>query len=358
MKTIRRYMIREVLKTFFLVLAVVIGLYLAIDFLEKVDNFMEAGLPISRLIQFLIYEIPFVVVQVLPVAQLLAVLITVGFMNRHNEIMALKSCGVSIYRLVMPMAALGVVFSMVLFVMAEFIVPVTIGRANHIWNREVRQSSVVSTREKNIWIRGDQSIIHIRYYHPPDQTMYGVTVHRFNERFGLVERIDAEKGVSGGDRWQLENVVVQNFDTGGSASHVNFQASREEDLGIAPEDLFRVAKKSEEMGIAELGRYIEKIQSEGYEATAYQVDWMNKLAFPLVCIIMSLIGVGIAVRSRLREGMVMSVVSGVTVAFLYWVFHSFSLSLGYGEMLPAWIAAWIANLAFICLGGFLLMTAD
>ncbi|MFH1980552.1 MAG: LPS export ABC transporter permease LptG [Pseudomonadota bacterium] len=358
MKTINRYIIREILKTFCLVLGMVIGLYLAIDFLEKVDNFMEAALPISRLIQFLMYEIPFVVVQVLPVAQLLAVLITVGIMNRQNEIIALKSSGVSVYRLMVPVAALGVVFSGILFAMAEFAVPLTIGHANHIWNQEVRKSSAVSSREKNIWIRGDGTIIHIRYYHPADQTIYGVTVNYFDDRFGFKGRLDAEKGTFDGGMWLLETVMAQRFPSGRGLPTVDFEAARSVDLGIVPDDLYRVAKKSEEMGIVELGSYIRKIQSEGYEATAYRVDWMNKLAFPLVCIIMSITGVGIAVRRSLREGMAMSVVYGVAVAFLYWVFHSFCLSLGYGEMLPAWGAAWVANLVFICLSSFLMMTAE
>lgn len=358
MKTINRYITWEILKTFCLVLGLVIGLYLAIDFLEKVDNFMEAGLPISRLIQFLIYEIPFIVVQVLPLAQLLAVLITLGIMNRQNEIVALKSSGVSVYRLLAPVAALGVLSSGVLFVMAEFIVPLTIGHANHIWNREVRKSAAVSTREKNIWIRGEGTIIHIRYYHPADQTIHGVTINYFDERFGFKGRLDAEKGTFAGGRWRLENVVAQQFPSGRGLPTIDFSATRTVDLGIVPDDLFRVAKKSEEMGIVELGRYIRKIQSEGYEATAYRVDWMNKMAFPVVCIIMSITAVSIAVRRSLREGMALSVVYGVAVAFLYWVFHSFCLSLGYGEMLPAWMAAWAANLVFICLSSFLMMTAE
>lgn len=357
MNIISRYIIKEVLKIYGLVLGVVIGLYLAIDFLEKVDNFLEVGLPISRLLAFLLYEIPFVVVQVLPVALLLAVLITVGLMNRHNEIVALRSCGVSVYRTMAPVLMLGAASSLVLFAMAEFLVPLTIGHANRIWHREVQRSTAVSSREKNIWIRGDRTIIHIRYYHPRERKVYGVTVNRFEDGFVYSGRLDAASGVYDEGVWRLSDVVAQRF-SGDAPPSVAFEAVRTVDLGIVPEDLSEVARKSEEMGIVALARYIDKIQSEGYEATAYRVDWMNKLAFPLVCIIMSLAGVGIAVRNALREGLAVSVVFGVAVAFLYWVFHSFCLSLGYGEMLPAAVAAWTANVVFFCLSGVLLMTAE
>ena len=112
------------------------------------------------------------------------------------------------------------------------------------------------------------------------------------------------------------------------------------------------------VGVIALGAYIDKVVSEGYEATTYLVDYHAKFAFPVVCLIMSLLGVAIAARSGVKEGLAMSVVYGIGVAFLYWVFHSFCLSLGYGGVLPVWVAAWTTNLVFLCVSGFLLLHAD
>jgi lipopolysaccharide export system permease protein len=111
------------------------------------------------------------------------------------------------------------------------------------------------------------------------------------------------------------------------------------------------------MGLAELARYIQKVEREGYGATRYRVDYHGKIAAPFVCIFLSVLGTAIALRGKLREGMPVSITFGLGIAFLYWIFNSFCLSLGYAEMLPPVVAAWIANLVFSCAAGFLLLNA-
>jgi lipopolysaccharide export system permease protein len=116
-----------------------------------------------------------------------------------------------------------------------------------------------------------------------------------------------------------------------------------------PEDIKRVVKKSEEMGFLELLAYIKNIENEGYDAYVYKVDLYAKLAFPFVSFIMCLVGAGIASRSKLKESLSVSIFYGICMAFFYWIFYSFCLSLGYGEMLPPFMAAWAANVVFFCL---------
>ncbi len=112
------------------------------------------------------------------------------------------------------------------------------------------------------------------------------------------------------------------------------------------------------MGIVELYNYIHTIESEGYNAIPYRVDFQAKIAFPFVCVVMALAGLGIAVRAGLREGLPMSITFGIGTAFFYWIFFSLTMSLGYGGRLPPWLAAWCANLVFLCLGGLALMGAE
>ena len=45
MSIISRYIVREILRYFSLILLAVVGIYLAVDFFEKIDNFMESGVP-------------------------------------------------------------------------------------------------------------------------------------------------------------------------------------------------------------------------------------------------------------------------------------------------------------------------
>jgi len=358
MTIIVKFISGEIIKYFSMVLIMVIGIYVAVDFLEKVDDFMEAGIALSRMLTFFVYEIPFIISQIAPVALLLAVLITFGLMNKNNEIIALKSSGTSIYYLMRPVLVLGIVFSLLLGILSEFIVPATRVKANRIWLQEVRKEAAIASREKNIWVKGNRSILHIKYYNPVAKTINGISLNRFDDTFRLVMRIDARKGQFENGLWRLQDVIRQQFKPGAKQPFVNLAEALAVDLDIVPEDLARVAKKSEEMGFAELYRYIRKVEAEGYDAVKYRTDLHAKFAFPLVCVIMSLAGIGIAVRGTIKESLPISIAYGIGLAFLYWVFFSFCMSLGYGEMLPPWIAAWMANALFLCFCGFLLLNAE
>ena len=301
---------------------------------------------------FFLYKIPFIISQITPVGILLSVLVVFGLMNKRNEIIALKSGGVSIYVLARPVLFMGIIFSILLFFLSEVIVPITVDKANEIWVRRVRHESAFTTREKNIWIKQERAIIHIKYYNPGDKAIYGVTVNRFDDGFLLKKRLDAEKGVYQNNTWVLSNVLEQNLAPDKKEFEVTRVQTAQKDLGFAPNDLVRVAKKSEEMGFLELAQYIRKVESEGYDATAYRVDLFAKIALPFACVIMAILGTGVALKpSRVRgRSMAIQVAAGLGISFLFFIFHSFCVSLGYGEMLPPAMAVWISNFVFFCFG--------
>ena len=358
MTVLSRYLSREIARLFVVILVMVIGVYVAVDFFEKIDDFIEAGLPAAKVLRFFINKVPFIVSQITPVGILLAVLVVFGMMNRNNEIVALKSNGISVYSLVKPVAVIGVLLSVLLFFVSEAVVPVTMATANRIWLQEVRNQRIVVSREKNIWLKGDRQIVHIVHFDPGKKAVFGVSVYRFDDRFSLVWRLDAEKGSYAGGRWIFESVMVQVRSPDGTGYSSRFHARKAEDLGIVPEDLTRVVKKSEEMNFKELARYIEKIEAEGYDATSYRVDLHGKFALPFVCIIMCLVGAGIGMRGAVNDGLPVSITYGIGIAFVYWVSFSFCMSLGYGEMLPPFVAAWTADFIFFCVGLLWLLNAE
>ena len=185
-----------------------------------------------------------------------------------------------------------------------------------------------------------------------------MTDYKFDENFRLVRRIDAESGIFEQGKWLLDGLMEQDLDTKTGKYDITFHKNKVESLDFFPEDLSRVAKKSEEMTFKELHSYIRKVEREGYDATIYRVDLYAKIAFPFICIIMCMVGTGLACRGKVKEGMPVVIAYGIGLAFIYWIFYSFCLSLGYGEMIPPVVAAWTANLAFFCLGALTLLNAD
>lgn len=355
MSIIHKYLTVQISKYFGIVLVAVVGIYISVDFFERIDDIIEVKLPLTKALSYFVFNTPFIVVQIIPVCILLAVLIVFGLMTRNNEIIALKSSGVHVYYLLKPVLLMGIILSIFVFLFSEIVVPITSSKANQIWLRDVRKESSVFSREKNIWMKGNREIIYIEFYNPKAKTIYGVTLNQFDKAFRLVRRVDAKKGVYNGGRWVLSGVVEQNLDERDGSYKVDFYPNKAEPFEFKPEDLKQVIKNSEAMSFKELLAYTQKVEKEGYDATVYRVDLYVKTAFPLVSMIVCILATGIAFRNSAKDTLPVNIVCGIGVAFLYWIFLSFCISLGYGERLPPFIAAWTANFIFLCLGGVTLL---
>lgn len=366
---ISRYITREIARYFGLILVVVLGLYLTVDFIEKIDNFLEARVPFTHIFEYFIYKLPLIVVQITPLGILLAVLITFGLMAKNNELTALRSSGISLISLTGPILRCGIVAALSLILVAEIIAPLTVSTANRIWMQEVRGKNLTTTRQNDVWLKSDRAIFHFKYFsmikdpmgitlQESIPTAAGITVHLFDDRFQLVERIDAKSGVYQQDGWLLENGMIQQRDPATGQMQVAMFAKRKYSIDLGLEDLVHAAPQTDEMSFLQLYRYARKVAAEGYDATRYRVDLHAKIAFPFLCVILTLMGAGLAARGKIRDGLAISITYGIGIAFVYWIVFGFCLSLGYAGMLPPVIAAWGVNFIFLCLAGYLLISAD
>ena len=150
MSLLDKYITIEMFRYFGIILAAVIGIYLAVDFIEKVDDFIEAGVPVMRAFIYLAYKTPFIIAQITPVGVLISVLVTFGLMSKHNELTALASSGISNSALLVPTLKFTLLIALGLISMSEFFAPLATLQANHIWLSEVKKENyLLITYHKN-----------------------------------------------------------------------------------------------------------------------------------------------------------------------------------------------------------------
>jgi lipopolysaccharide export system permease protein len=355
---INRYIIFESIKYFLLSLVSVLCIFIAIDYLGNMDEFIEADISLWRAFQFVILKVPFICTQTMPVTLLLAILIVFGLMSKNNELTIINASGISIYALVKPVLMVAVAAALFVFYLAEQIVPLTMLQSNTIQTIEIRKKTNVKVKERNIWIKGHRQITHISYFNPSSKGIFGFSRYYFDDQFRLVKRIDADRGRFEDGQWHLLGCMVQVLNPEDSVYEIKIHNDLLTDLQLHPDDFRQVIRKSEEMNIQDLRAYVSKVEKEGYDATAYRVDLYAKGAYPFVCIIMALTAIGLTARRRLDKGLPVSITYGIGIGFLYFVFHSFCVSLGYGGILPPLAAAWTANFIFLCSGLYLVLKAE
>lgn len=355
---INRLIVREFFRYFGMVLFLVVCVYLIIDFFEKIDEFIESGISLARVIYFALLQLPAIVVLIMPAGVMLAVIIMFGFMNRYREILALRSSGVSVYMLIRPVIMCGIICSMLLFVVGELLVPFAQTKSNIIWSQEVKKRSQPDQALKDIWLKKKQTILYVNFFEPAKNTINGMTLNELDSDANIYYRLVAETAVYKEGAWVLSGGMEQRMNDQGRYDYRYFD---EEPfvMDFTPDDLRSVIKSSEEMNFVDLIRLIGDIEDDGYDARQYWVDLHGRFSLLVSCFILCLIGAGLAVRCRLNPKMIQTVIQGIVVIFAMWLLRSLFMSLGYdGQVLPPFAAAWLVNVIFGILAVVLLVHAE
>ncbi|MCF8090997.1 MAG: LPS export ABC transporter permease LptG [Desulfotignum sp.] len=358
MTCLHRYWLKEFVKFFGVIQALILVLFVVIDYLSRMDKFLESSISLVHAFWYVVLKLPFMFVQLTPAAILLATITVFGVMNRNNELTAVKSSGISVYFLVKPAFFVSILLAGLMFFLGESLVPLSMSKANHIRQYDIRKQNQVSQNRNDIWIKSGNTLVNIRFFDPVHQTVSGVSATTMDDEFTLASRIDARHGRYELDLWLLEDVVEQTYNPDTADYDVTLSDMKLVDLGLVPQDLGQLVKKSDEMGFFELKAYVDKVRNEGYDATFYQVDMHGKIAFPFICVIMALTGAAAGMRSFTKVNLPAAIGLGVVIAFFYWVMYGICLSLGYAGVLPAMVAPWVANLFFLCAGFIFLIYTE
>ena len=354
MSILSRYVGREFLKLFFLSLSAFIVIYLVVDILDNINNFIIRRVPVSTTANFFLFKVPFIAVQVAPVATLLSSLVTLGTLSRNGELVAMMAGGISLYKPITPIIGISILISIVSFAATESILPYTNQRVKYIKNTMKKRSLVAYFKQNRIWYRSKDAIYNIDLLAPERNILKGITIYYLGKDFNLTSRIDAETAEWVEGKWSFHEVSLRKFDDG---EEVTMKRWHKKIIPIpeVPDDFKIVEKRTDEMSCADLRSYIKKIRSEGYDATKYLVDMHAKFAFPFVSLIMPLLGIPFALKTGRAKGIVGGVGISVVISIGYWIMLSFSLSLGHSGVLPPVVSAWISNFTFLMLGIFMLM---
>lgn len=355
---------RYVLLTFFrllgLALAAFVGLYLLVEFFERIDDFMEYHASLSLCVAYFINKTPFIIIQVAPLACLMAVFMTLGGFTRTAELTAMHAGGVSLAKITSPLLRMGLYFSLFFLAANEFIVPITVKQARYILSTEVRGGPAVIYKQDKIWLRHKKNILNIRLAKPREQELEGITLLTFDNNFHIRQRIDADSAVFKDKQWQGHNVVTRTFNPA-TGNLLKEQSLNETliPLPVTPED-FKVpgSKRNEDLSISELKRLAKKLRGEGYNPTRFEVDMHARIAAPFACLVMIFLGIPFAIRKGRGTSLALGIAVSVAIGAVYFILHAALLAFGYSGTFPPLIAAWGANILFLLFGAWMFLYSE
>jgi lipopolysaccharide export system permease protein len=349
MRTIRRLYIKE----FFKMLGILgLGLSLIfslLDLVDKIDDFMSGGHVIGKLALYVVLSMPKYFYYLLPTASLISCLFIFSQASRNMELVTIRASGGRLKNLFYPFVALGLLLSVLGFVVGEFVVPDFSEKANELTKKEEK----FSFREGTLWLRGkDGAFIKIDLYVPGKKMAKGVSVFVVGGN-RLRKRIEADEAFWDGSRgtgglWKFDNVVIYDFEKGSVARDAEMDYQY-----LDSPDLFgKRLRKVEEMDIKELYRYIKRLEAAGFSDTKLLVDLNSKISYPLSNLFVTILGISLSVLGRIGGGL-FAAGFGILISFVYWLLYTLMLSLGYTRLIPPAISTWIAPMIFGVVAVFL-----
>jgi lipopolysaccharide export system permease protein len=346
---IDRYVVNRVLLTVAFSLAVFLVIYVLIDLIDHLDDFMTRGIPPHDILRYYAHYAPYIIVLTLPVGMLLAVLFVIGDMGSGNELVAIRAAGISIYRIAFPLLRVGLLVSLVALLLTEFAVP----RGNEV-RSEILQLAPEGNLSGQLYhvCRQDRSgyIVYAEQYDAASKCARRVAIVLMKASKPL-RRIDADEMVWDDMGWMLRNAIDRTF-AGEETRFAEYTTRRMPMLSLRPEDLARVEKLPEQMSFFELSDHIRRTRAVGGDASKWLVDLHMKVAFPLANLLMVWIGFPLAARSW-RGGKAIYVGLTLLVGFLFFVAVRVAQAMGRSGELDPIVAAWGPNLLFFLVGALL-----
>jgi LPS export ABC transporter permease LptG/LPS export ABC transporter permease LptF len=358
-----RYVAMSYLRVLGLAALAMAGIFYISTFLDLSDKVFRGDATWLMMGEYFWYATPQFFYYILPLSVLLATLVTIGLLTKNSELVVMKACGISLYRVALPMLVAALCAGSLLFLIEESVLGPSNRRAEAI--RHVMRGGLPQTFDvlERRWVLGTKGeIYHYEHFEPDQRRLDSVTVYGFDAGMQrLLRRTYADRatylGGDGGaasDAWRIEQGWTREFNADGDSTA--FNAFAESRMAIEPVDYFATEEPDPAyMRYAQLRSHIARLQDSGFDVVAHRVALERKISFPFVTLIMTLIAVPFAVTTG-RRGAMYGIGVGIVIAISYWVAISVFAALGTGGLMTPLLAAWAPNLLFGTGAAYCLLT--
>ncbi len=358
------YILREFTNMFFLVMAGFTMLLIVFTFFDLLKDILKNNTPLFIVGEYLLNLTPSLLYQIVPLAVLIAALVTFGVMNRNSEIVAIKATGISLYRLIVPVVAIAAALAVALFLFDQYYLPQTNRRQEALRNIIKGRPPQTTLHPEQTWMMGPKPapgepgrIFYYVFFDRDRNEFANLSVFEFDPAtFQLSRRIFAQRAAWNADagEWIFENGWVRNIQGATVTDYRSFLRTSFPEIKAGPDYFKKEAVPSDEMNFGQLDSYIRDLEQSGFDTKRLRMALWQKLSYPVIAVVMAVLAIPFALSMGRRSSLT-GIAVAIGVAILYRVLDNLFGAMGYMNYLPAAMAAWSADLLFALVGGYLLL---
>lgn len=382
MRILDRYIIREIGAPFLLGLAVFTLILLVARVLKLVELVVNRGVPFTQVAMLFSYILPSFLEVTIPMAMLLATMVALGRLSADSEVVAMRSCGISLLQIARPIAIVATFTFLLALSLSLFARPWgnSLLREGLFDIAKVRASAGIRPRVFTDDFSG--LVLYVDHIEPPGNVLQGVLISG---------DFDPSNELAAGDEVAAEperttvvakaGVLISNEDAQvvtlrlfeGSLHSIDSarQTYHRTDFGtyeisldmnIALADLKRHEKEPKEIATRDI---IGSLQApagtngepDGSTRAAYEVELARRVSLPFACLGFAALAIPLGIRpsSAARSR---SFAISLGLIFSYYLLLTLGESLAERSLLPPHFALWIPNLALFSLAAILFRRAS
>ena len=366
MPLLHRYVLRRFISCYILSAAGLIGIFLIVDFFERVDEFIRRDMPYSDLISYFVCKIPSIASYMAPQAVLLATVITLAVLARDNEIIAMKASGIGIVGITLPILGASLMIALLVLANSEYLSPIATKKMNYIFKVKVQGNQpygdtyiLEDFSAKQLWfIAKDTAVWNIGQFDPKEMRIRDAKIFYRFDNGSIQKRIDVKEVVWSGAHWEFFDGFQRTFEQEGHSSTEYFEKKIFPVLETPDDILKNMISYSDEISLRELYKEIKEMTLEGKDTLKHRVDFHQKISYPFISIVLALLAIPLSLRSSRHGGVLFCVGINLSVGFLFSFLYAMGVSLGNGGFFSPIFAAWGPLLLFASFGFYLLLTLD
>jgi lipopolysaccharide export system permease protein len=349
MKTLTRYIGREILASILLIFSALVMLFAFFDLIHELGDVGRGGYTITAALLFVALQLPARMYELFPVATLIGTLFGLAQLVSSSEYTVMRASGASLVQVGWSLIRVGIPLAIVTFLAGEFVAP----QAAFLSQKVRAQARGDTTRvvaqqfQSGFWFKQDQTFVNIRSV-LADLTLVGVRIYEFDKDLRLRVVRNAESGsFTGNGQWRLK--AVRTTEISPTETRVTQADDYAWETVLRPSLLTVYQVAPEKLELNTLWENMRLLGAGTQKTTRFEIAFWNKLFYPVAVLVMMIVALPFSYFQRRQGGVGFRMFAGTILGLTFFLIGRLFSNLGVLNDWPPLFSAAFPLVVFVML---------
>lgn len=350
-RIIDRYVFMEALGLYLLGFSGFLGFLIVNKLVLEAPNLLDPNMPWKATVAVVLLETPYFMTLSFPVSVLFATLMSMGRLAKDNELVALFTNGISLYRLFLPFLVISLGSSVASYITNEYLLTRAAAAKQKIYDSNPTMNHNKEFENDPRFTRlDDGDFISCRQFNKTQGRLTNIVYDDFNNEGGK-QMIVATSAQANGNTLLLGNgsyapaMIYTQPSNGGLYDSYIVNPTYQLNLGVDLRKELTPIKTPEELSQTEIAEQTKQLHQRGESDAVLNTDFHLRFSGPFASLAFALVAMPLSLSAP-RDERLLGLIYTFILVMIYYVIYFTCKLMGHSEALAPWLAAWMMNIVF------------